>query len=47
MFSSIINFFRKAFTRKKRDREWAERFDQPPAKPKHLLPLDPNDPWKT
>lgn len=35
------------FSRKKKQDEWASRFDQPPANPKNPLPLDPNDPWRT
>ena len=38
-----------AFKKKKReDEEWNKLFaNEKPAQPSHLLPLDPNDPWKT
>jgi hypothetical protein len=37
----IADFFRNAFGRKKRDDQWAARFDQQPSKPAGKLPLDP------
>lgn len=36
------------FSRERKQKEWASRFNQPPAKPDNLTPLDPgNDPWRT
>jgi len=44
----IARWLKSLFMRKKKDQEWANRFDQPPAQPKNPLPLDPaNDPWRT
>ncbi len=42
-FEKIAEFFRKAFTRKKREEEWAARFTNPPADNKNKLPLDPGN----
>ncbi len=41
LFATIIDMFRSAFARKKRDDQWAARFDNPPAKRTGKLPLDP------
>jgi hypothetical protein len=46
-FEKLAAFFSTALNRKKKNDEWAKRFDGKPAKPDNLLPLDPNDPWKT
>lgn len=47
-FQKISNWFKNAFNRKKKQDEWANRFDLPPAQPKNPLPLDPGrDPWIT
>ncbi|MDX2073234.1 MAG: hypothetical protein SFX19_02585 [Alphaproteobacteria bacterium] len=44
-FSRLFSIFNR---KKKREDEWAKNFAHiPPAKPDNLLPLDPNDPWKT
>ncbi len=41
-------WFQNPFTYRRRQREWASRFDFDPARPRHPLPLDPgNDPWRT
>tara|TARA_B100001123_G_scaffold413891_1_gene512702 strand:- start:1028 stop:1219 length:192 start_codon:yes stop_codon:yes gene_type:complete len=43
-----ISFFRNPFTYRQRQREWEDRFNQPPANPTNPLPLDPGrDPWRT
>lgn len=49
MFGWLKKLFAAALTRKKKDEEWAKRFNQPPADPnKGKLPLDPSkDPWTT
>ena len=41
LFATIIDIFRSAFTRKKRDEAWAARFDNKPANPAGKLPLEP------
>lgn len=47
-FKRIMNSIKRVFTRKKRQDEWADRFNQPPAQPTNPTPLDPsNDPWRT
>lgn len=43
-FQFIRNLFRK---KKKDETNWAELDYGKPAKPDNLMPLDPNDPWKT
>lgn len=48
MFGWLKDLFAAALNRKKKDEEWAKRFNQPPADRKDKLPLDPNsDPWTT
>jgi hypothetical protein len=51
-----MNFFEKIFAainpaykeKKRKEQEWDKLAgNQKPAQPSHLLPLDPNDPWKT
>lgn len=37
----LFAFFRRLLSRKKRDDQWGERFDNPPANRDHALPLDP------
>ena len=46
-FDNLAKALGSIFGRRKKDKEWAERYDGPPAKPSHPIPLDPNDPWKT
>ncbi len=48
-FQSLGNFFGSLFGGKKRkeEKEWASLNFGKPAKPDNLIPLDPNDPWKT
>lgn len=46
-FEKLSAALSNIFNRKKKNDEWAKRFDGKPAKPDNLLPLDPNDPWKT
>jgi hypothetical protein len=41
-FQKIAELFRAAFTRKKREEEWASRFTNPPARTE--TPMDPKDP---
>lgn len=44
----LASWFKNPFSYKRRQREWANRFNQPPANPTNPLPLDPgNDPWRT
>lgn len=45
-WQKLASWFQNPFTYKKRQQEWAARFNQPPAKPQNPLPLD-NDPWRT
>lgn len=47
IFTAIANFFKSIFARKKQEKEWAGLDYGKPAQPSHLMPLDPNDPWKT
>lgn len=47
IFSAVSNFFASLSKRKKQEKEWAGLNYGKPAQPPHLLPLDPNDPWKT
>jgi len=48
IFDAIGNFFSSLFgKKKKKNDEWAGLDYGNPAKPSHLIPLDPNDPWKT
>jgi hypothetical protein len=50
LFSSIAAFFRRlAGGQSKKEEEWASRIpgDSPIAKPSNLIPLDPEDPWRT
>ena len=44
---SIFKAISDIFRRKKQDKEWAKLDYGKPAKPDNLMPLDPNDPWKT
>ena len=46
---SILSKFLSLFTsKKKREDEWAKNYTNvKPAQPSHLIPLDPQDPWKT
>ncbi len=47
-FTKIIDWFKRKVRWQRKQKEWAERFDQEPAKPKNPLPLDPGrDPWMT
>ncbi|MCI5050331.1 MAG: hypothetical protein MRY32_08410 [Rickettsiales bacterium] len=47
-WSRMFSWIRNPFTYKRRQQEWANRFDQPPANPSNPLPLDPGrDPWRT
>lgn len=39
--SAIKDIFANLFRRKKRDEQWAARFDNPPASRDGKLPLDP------
>lgn len=48
LFSKFIALISNSFNRNQRERDWAKNFsNQKPAKPSHLLPLDPEDPTKT
>jgi hypothetical protein len=49
IFTAIGNFFSTFFGSKKKvdDKEWAGLDYGKPAQPSNLMPLDPNDPWKT
>lgn len=39
---------KSVFSRNQKQKEWASRFNQPPAQPKNPQPLDPgSDPWRT
>jgi hypothetical protein len=43
-WQKILSLFSK---KAREDKEWAGLDYGKPAKPDNLMPLDPNDPWKT
>ncbi len=45
-FSRFFARIKASLDRKRKQDQWANRFNQPPAQPKNPLPLD-NDPWNT
>lgn len=47
LFQKLAEYFYSLFNRRKKQEEWSQRFGGNPAKPDNLIPLDPNDPWKT
>jgi len=47
IFSAISNWFASLNKKKQQEKKWAGLDYGKPAQPSNLLPLDPNDPWKT
>jgi hypothetical protein len=48
LLQKLFSWLRRPRAEQERQEEWANRFDQPPAKPKNPLPLDPkHDNWRT
>lgn len=47
-FKKLGQMISNSLNRNKREREWGKLFwGQKPANPTNLIPLDPEDPWKT
>jgi hypothetical protein len=47
LFKKLGNLFSSISKRRKQEEEFSKLDYGNPAKPKNLMPLDPNDPWKT